>query len=484
MTCDSLALHTDKYQINMMYAHWKKGTHNNVRVFDLFFRDLPFGNGYAVFAGLERMVNYINSLRFSEEDIAYLAQQKENYDPKFLDELRRFRFTGNIRAVGEGTLVFPNEPIIQVEARNFENKLVETALLNFMYQTLVATKAARAKSAAPHLAFLEFGTRRAHETNAAVWGARATYIAGFDATSNMQAGKMFGIPASGTHSHAWVQDYDRELDAFMGFVDVFPDTAILLVDTYDTLKSGVPNAIRTAKYLEEKGSKLNGIRIDSGDLAYLSKRARKMLDAAGLDYVKIVASSDLDEHKVTSLVAQGAMIDIYALGTRVITCVDSPALGSVYKLVAKKNGSEYIPSLKISGNPEKITTPGFKKLYRLINKSTGKAEGDYIANFDEDLRATDRIKLFDPVHTWIYKFITNFEAVELLQPVFVNGKQVHNLPPLAHIRSHYNDQRSQFWPEYLRLLNPEIYPVGLSKQVWKIKQKLIAKYVDNKENKL
>jgi len=484
MTCDSLALHTDKYQINMMYAHWKKGTHNQVRVFDLFFRKLPFGNGYAVFAGLERMVHYINSLRFSEEDIAYLAQQKENYDQKFLDELRRFRFTGNIRAVREGTLVFPNEPIIQVEARNFENKLVETAFLNFMYQTLVATKAARAKSVAPHLTFMEFGTRRAHEADAAIWGARATYIAGFDATSNMQAGKMFGIPTSGTHSHAWVQDYDRELDAFIDFVDVFPDTAILLVDTYDTLKSGVPNAIRTAKYLEEKGSRLNGIRIDSGDLAYLSKQARKMLDAAGFDYVKIVASSDLDEHKVASLIAQGAMVDIYALGTRVIVCADSPALGGVYKLVAKKNGHKYIPSLKISGNPEKVTTPGFKKLYRIINKHTGKAEGDYITNFDEDVRAMDRIKLFDPVHTWIYKFVTNFEAVKLLEPIFINGEQVYELPSLTQIRKHYTEQLSQFWSEYLRLLNPEIYPVGLSKQVWKTKQKLVAKYADIKGKKL
>jgi len=483
MIYDSLALHTDKYQINMMYAHWKKGTHNNVRVFDLFFRKLPFGNGYAVFAGLEKMVNYINSLRFSEEDIEYLAQQKENYDQKFLDELRQFRFTGNIRAVREGTLVFPNEPIIQVEARNFENKLVETAILNFMYQTLVATKAARAKSVAPHLTFMEFGTRRAHEADAAVWGARATYIAGFDATSNMRAGKLFGIPTSGTHSHAWVQDYDNELDAFIDFVDVFPDTAILLVDTYDTLKSGVPNAIRTAKYLEEKGSRLAGIRLDSGDLAYLSKQARKMLDAAGLDYVKIVASSDLDEHKVASLIAQGAMINIYALGTRVIVCADSPALGSVYKLVAKKNGHKYIPSLKISGNPEKITTPGFKKLYRIINSTTGKAEGDYIANFDEDVRGLNRIKLFDPVHTWIYKFVTNFEAVELLEPIFINGEQIYELPPLAQIRRHYTEQLSQFWLEYLRLLNPEIYPVGLSEQVWKTKQKLIAKYADIKEKK-
>ncbi len=477
MGYNNLALHTDKYQINMMYVHWKKGSHNNVRVFDLFFRKLPFGNGYAVFAGLERMVNYINSLRFSEEDIEYLGKQEENYEKEFLDELRRFRFTGNIRAVREGALVFPNEPIIQVEARNFENKLVETAMLNFMYQTLVATKAARAKSVAPHLTFMEFGTRRAHEADAAVWGARATYIAGFDATSNMRAGKLFGIPTRGTHSHAWVQEYDNELEAFMDFVDVFPNNAILLVDTYDTLRSGVPNAIKAAKYLTDKGCRLAGIRIDSGDLAYLSKRARKMLDNAGLDYVKIVASNDLDEYKVANLLVQGAKIDIYALGTRVIVCADTPSLGGVYKLVAKQKGHEYIPSLKISGNPEKVTTPGFKKLYRIINSTTGSAEGDYIANYDEDVQGLDRIKLFDPVHTWIYKHVDNFKAVELLEPVFINGEQVYELPALAQIRRHYTEQLSLFWPEYLRLLNPEIYPVALSEKVWKTKQNLIDKYV-------
>jgi len=293
----NLTLHTDKYQINMMYAHWVQGSLNEKAVFEAYFRKLPFGNGYAVFAGLERIVRYIGSIRFGDEEIDYLREQEESYREEFLEELRRFRFTGSLYCVPEGTLVFPNEPLIRVEARMFEAHLIETAMLNFFnYQTLIATKAARIRQAAPEDTLLEFGTRRAQEADASIWGARAAYIAGFHATSNMRAGMLFGIPTKGTHAHAWVQGHDSEEEAFRLFAESVPDGVTLLVDTYDTLRSGVPNAIKTAKQLEAQGKRMQGIRLDSGDLAYLSKTARQMLDDAGLHYVRISASNDLDEN--------------------------------------------------------------------------------------------------------------------------------------------------------------------------------------------
>ncbi|WP_019119376.1 nicotinate phosphoribosyltransferase [Brevibacillus massiliensis] len=477
MCYDNLTLHTDKYQINMMYAHWKNGTHNKRRVFEAYFRKLPFGNGFAVFAGLERIVHYINQLRFTDREIAYLAEQEENYDPGFLEELRELRFTGNLRSVKEGTLVFPNEPLIQVEARVFEAQLLETALLNFMnYQTLIATKAARIRLVAPNEILLEFGSRRAQEADAAIWGARAAYIAGFDATSNMLAGMMFGIPTKGTHAHSWVQDHATELEAFERFAEALPDEVTLLVDTYDTLKSGIPNAIKIGKKLQAAGKKLQGIRIDSGDLAYLSIKAREMLDNAGLKDVKIISSHDLDENVILNLKAQGAKIDTWGVGTKLITAADDPALGGVYKVVAKEENGEYLPTIKISGNPEKITTPGFKSVYRIVNRNTGKSEGDYIAMVDEQVEDLPKLKLFDPVHTYMHKFVVDYDAINLLEPVFVNGKQVYELPSLDEIRSYHRSQYSLFWEEYLRKLNPERYPVDLSQKVWDTKMDLIHYY--------
>ncbi|GAA4708473.1 nicotinate phosphoribosyltransferase [Brevibacillus fulvus] len=472
-----LTLHTDKYQINMMYAHWINGTHNKKRLFEVFFRNLPFGNGFAVFAGLERIVHYINELHFTDEDIAYLAEQEEGYDPRFLEELKAFRFTGNLRAVKEGTLIFPNEPLIQVEARVFEAQLLETAMLNFLnYQTLIATKAARIRQVAPHDELLEFGSRRAQEADAAIWGARAAYLAGFDATSNIRAGMMFGIPTKGTNAHAWVQDFASEAEAFERFAKALPNHIVLVVDTYDTLNSGIPNAIRLGQKLQQEGKMLKGIRLDSGDLAYLSIRARKMLDDAGLHHVKIMASSDLDENVILNLKAQGARIDSWGVGTRLITAKDDPSLGGVYKLVAKEENGVYEPTIKISGNPEKITTPGRKKLYRIINKQNGKAEADYIAMHEEDVKNQSKLKLFDPVHTYLYKFVTQFEAVDLLEPIYENGKQVYQLPTLAEIREYHKAQLSLFWEEYLRKLNPAKYPVDLSQLVWDTKMDLIHKY--------
>jgi nicotinate phosphoribosyltransferase len=475
MNYDNLTLHTDKYQINMMYAHWMQGSLDEKAVFEVYFRKLPFGNGYAVFAGLKRIVHYMQSLRFGEDEINYLRLQEENYKEDFLQELRHFRFTGNLHCVPEGTLVFANEPLIRVEARIFEAQLIETALLNFInFQTLIATKASRIKQAAPHDVLLEFGTRRAQEADAAVWGARAAYIAGFHATSNLRAGMMFGIPTKGTHAHSWVQGHDTEEEAFRKYAETLPDQVTLLVDTYDTLKSGVPNAIKTARLLEAQGKRMNAIRLDSGDLAYLSQRARQMLDEAGLPHVKIVASNDLDENIIANLKLQDAKIDVWGVGTNLITAADQPALGGVYKLVAREKNGEYVPVIKISGNPEKVTNPGIKEVYRIINKETGKAEADYLALRQEvDIKQGKRIKLFDPIHPYLYKFIENYEAVPLLRGIFADGELVYNLPTLEQTRAYHVEQMKLFWPEYLRKFNPEPYRVNLSTEAWKLKMELI-----------
>ncbi|GLX67384.1 nicotinate phosphoribosyltransferase [Paenibacillus glycanilyticus] len=472
---NNLTLHTDKYQINMMYAHWKNGTDGEGAVFEAFFRKLPFGNGYAVFAGLERIVDFIRHLKFGEEELAYLAQQEENYDSGFLECLRRFQFKGNVHAVEEGTLVFPNEPIVRVEGTIFETQLVETALLNFMnYQTLIATKASRIKQVANGDILLEFGTRRAQEADAAVWGARASYIAGFHATSNMHAGMMFGIPTKGTHAHSWVQGHESEEEAFLAYAKALPDGVTLLVDTYDTLRSGVPNAIKTARYLESIGKRLGGIRLDSGDLAYLSKEARKLLDSAGLQDAKIVASNDLDETLIFNLKAQGAKIDTWGVGTQLITAADQPSLGGVYKLTAREKNGEYIPVIKISANPEKVSAPGKKDVYRIMNKTTGLAEADYMTLHDEtDVRDGERIKLFDPVHPYIHRYMSNYEAVPLLKPIVVEGEIVYELPPLEEIRNYHERQLAIFRPEILRKLNPDLYPVHLSERAWQVKMDLI-----------
>lgn len=478
MTYSNLTLHTDKYQINMMYAHWLHGTHNDRAVFDAYFRKAPFGNGYAVFAGLERIAAYIQSLHFGDDEIAYLAEQEEKYDPRFLEELRRFRFTGDLYAMAEGTVAYANEPLIRVEARIFEAQLIETALLNFMnYQTLAATKAARIKHIAGEDVLLEFGSRRAQEADAAVWGARAAYLAGFHATSNVRAGMLFGISAKGTHAHAWVQSHDTEEEAFRRFADALPDQTILLVDTYDTLRSGVPNAIRTAKALEAKGKRMQGIRLDSGDLAYLSKKAREMLDEAGLSYVKISASNDLDEHIILSLKGQGAKIDVWGVGTKLITAADHPALGGVYKLTAREKDGRYEPVIKVSANPEKVTTPGVKEVYRIVNRETGRAIADYIALAGEPIgRGGEPLQLFDPMHSYIQKTARDYEAQPLLHPIFKEGMLVYKLPSLAEIRAFHQKQLELFWPEYLRILNPETYLVSLSTEAWELKARLIREH--------
>ncbi|WP_458119102.1 nicotinate phosphoribosyltransferase [Paenibacillus sp. Z6-24] len=478
-----LALHTDKYQINMMYAHWVNGTHSKKAVFEAYFRKLPFGNGYAVFAGLERIVNYINNLTFHEDEIAFLAEQEEQYDARFLEELRQFRFRGTISAMKEGAVVFADEPLIRVEGSILEAQLVETALLNFMnYQTLIATKASRIKQVAGDDLLLEFGTRRAQEADAAIWGARAAYIAGFHGTSNVLAGAKFGIPAKGTHAHSWVQSFGNEQEAFDRYAAALPDGVTLLVDTFDTLGSGVPHAIKTAKELEARGKKMSAIRLDSGDLSYLSIQARKMLDNAGLPYVKIVASNDLDENTILDLKAQGARIDTWGVGTQLITASDQPSLGGVYKLVECEIDGTMQPVIKISANPEKVTTPGIKDVYRIISTGSGKAIADYICFPDEEEpREGKRLKLFNPLHPYIRKYVSDYQAVAMLEPIFVEGKQVYELPSLDEIRAYHRSQLEQFWPEYLRKLNPEIYRVNISPKAWEMKQKLIADHLPPEE---
>lgn len=468
---DSLALHTDKYQINMAQAYWRDNMHNRRAVFEVYFRKLPFQNGYAVFAGLERVVRYLHDFRFTDGDLDYLRE--EGYDEQYLEYLRTIRFTGTIRAMEEGELAFANEPLMRIEAPLAEAQLIETAILNIVnYQTLIATKASRIKHVVGDATSMEFGTRRAQEMDAAVWGTRAAYIAGFDATSNVRAGKRFGIPVAGTHAHAMVQAYRDEYEAFRKYAACHRD-CVFLVDTYDTLKSGVPNAIRVAR---EFGDRINfaGIRLDSGDMAYLSKEARKMLDAAGFPEAKIYASNDLDEQTILNLKAQGARIDVWGIGTKLITGYDQPALGAVYKLIAiEDENGRMVDTIKISSNPEKISTPGMKRVYRIVNRTNGKSEGDYIALDHEEPKDAPRLKLFHPVHTFMAKFVTNFEARELHRTIFDQGRLVYRLPELEQIRRFARQNLELLWEEYHRTLNPEQYPVSLSEACWNNKMRLI-----------
>lgn len=475
---DNLTLNTDNYQLAMAYAHYVNGTYQKKTVFELYFRTLPFGSGYAVAAGLERVVRYIENLHFSEEMIAYLAQQPERYSAEFLEELRNFRFTGTIRAVPEGTVVFPNLPLLQVEARVLEAQIVETALLNAInFQTLIATKAARIRREVGADGYLiEMGTRRAHEADAAVWGTRAAYLAGFDSTSNMQAGMQFNIPTKGTHSHSWVQTHVNEREAFERFANVFPDSTTLLVDTYHALESGLPNAIQVAKELEKQGKRLFSIRLDSGDIAYQSKTARNMLDEAGLSYVKIAASNDLDEQTILHLKAQGAKVDIWGVGTKLITGYDHPALGGVYKLVESEIDGKMEPCIKISDNPEKITTPYQKNVYRILN-AQGKAEGDYLTLRGEQVASNgEPIKLFDPVHTHSHKRVADYTVRPLLETIFEDGRLVYARPDIEAIKAYHQEQLQLFDPEYLRNLNPAIYLVSFSPLLWRRKRELIEAY--------
>ncbi|MGX0467116.1 nicotinate phosphoribosyltransferase [Staphylococcus saprophyticus] len=474
---DTLVLHNDLYQINMAESYWDDGIHERMAVFDLYFRSMPFDSGYAVFNGLKRVIEYINSFHFSKSDIEYL--KSIGYQDDFLNYLKNLSFTGSIRSMQEGELCFGNEPLLRVEAPLIQAQLIETMLLNIVnFHTLITTKASRIRQVAHDDMLMEFGTRRAQEADAALWGARAAYIGGFNSTSNVRAGKLFGIPVSGTHAHAMVQTYGDEYIAFKKYAERHQD-CVFLVDTFHTLKSGVPTAIKVAK---ELGDKINfvGIRLDSGDIAYLSKEARRMLDEAGFTDAKIIASNDLDEQTITSLKSQGARVDSWGVGTKLITGYDQPALGAVYKLVAVEDSDgSYVDRIKLSNNAEKVTTPGKKKVYRIINKKTNKAEGDYITLEHEDPYDESPLKLFHPVHTYKMKFIKSFIAKDLHHDIFIDGELVYDLPNENEAQAYLKDSLAYLWDENKRHLNPQEYPVDLSTLCWENKHKRIFEVAEH-----
>lgn len=467
---------TDYYQINMMYAHWKCGTHGTRAVFDLFFRSNPFGNGFTVVAGLETALHYLENLRFRPADLDYLRSLGV-YEEEFLHLLAGLRFTGDLDAMPEGAVAFPGEPLVRVTAPILEAQLIETALLNIInHQTLIATKAARVVNAAQGDKVLEFGLRRAHGPDAGLYGARASLIAGCTATSNVLAGKVFQLPVAGTNAHAWVQFFPTELEAFRAWGRAFPQGLMLLVDTYDTLRSGLPNAIRAAQEATAAGGRFVGIRLDSGDLAYLSKQARRMLDAAGFPDAIIVASSDLDEYLIRDLKAQGARVNAWGVGTQLITAHDQPALGGVYKLAAVVVDGEFQPRIKVSEDPAKVTNPGRKRPVRVYDKA-GKAAGDLLLLEGEDLPVEgDRFVLTDPVYPWRRKTVEQFRVRDLLAPVYRSGRLVYDLPPLDAVRAFCRAEQESFWDEYRRLVNPQEYPVDLSRGLWELKNRLLEEH--------
>ncbi|HGI3481620.1 TPA: nicotinate phosphoribosyltransferase [Streptococcus agalactiae] len=468
---DSLTLHTDLYQINMMQVYFNKGIHNKRAVFEAYFRKVPFENGYAVFAGLERIVRYLENLSFSDSDLSYLEEL--GYPEEFLDYLKNLKMELAVKSAKEGDLVFANEPLVQIEGPLAQCQLVETAILNIInYQTLVATKAARIRSVIEDEPLLEFGTRRAQEMDAAIWGTRAAIIGGANATSNVRAGKIFNIPVSGTHAHALVQTYGDDYQAFKAYAETHKD-CVFLVDTYDTLRVGVPNAIRVAK---EMGEKINflGVRLDSGDLAYLSKKVRQQLDDAGFPNAKIYASNDLDENTILNLKMQKAKIDVWGVGTKLITAYDQPALGAVYKIVSiETDAGSMRDTIKLSNNAEKVSTPGKKQVWRITSRAKGKSEGDYITFADTDVTQLDEIEMFHPTYTYINKTVRDFDAVPLLVDIFDKGKLVYQLPSLQEIQEYGRKEFDQLWDEYKRVLNPQDYPVDLARDVWQNKMDLI-----------
>ena len=467
----------DFYELTMGQGYFSTGYKDRIAYFDLFFRRCPDEGGFAIAAGLEQIIQYIQELHFSEEDIAYL-RSRNMFSEEFLEYLANFRFTGDIWAVPEGTPVFPNEPIITVRAPAIQAQLIETYLLLCInHQSLIATKANRIVRAAEGRTVLEFGSRRAQGPDAAILGARAAYIGGCHGTACTISDQMFGVKAGGTMAHAWVQMFDSEYEAFKAYVEMYPNNATLLVDTYNTLKSGVPNAIRAFnEVLKPKGITKCGIRLDSGDMAYLTQKARKMLDDAGWTDCQISVSNSLDEYIIRDLLRQGAQINMFGVGERLITARSEPVFGGVYKLVAVEgNDGSVNPKIKISENVAKITTPHYKKLYRFYGNDTGKAIADYLAVYDETVDDKQDMEIFDPEATWKRKSVYNFTAKELQVPVFVKGELVYEMPDLEQIRTYCQEQVDTLWDEIKRFDNPHTYYVDLSQKLWDIKYSLLKK---------
>lgn len=472
----NLTMMTDLYQLTMMYGYFKAGMRNNTATFDMFYRSKDESTHYAVFAGLEQLIEYLENLRFDDDALDYL-RSLGIFDEDFMQELKAFKFHGDVYAVPEGTVVFSGEPLIRVTAPIFEAQLVETALLNIInHQTLIATKASRVVQAAEGDTVMEFGLRRAQGPDAGIYGARAAIIGGCKSTSNVLTGQMYNIPIAGTHAHSWVMSFPDELTAFRKYAEMFPTSCLLLVDTFDTLRSGVPNAITVFNELREKGYEPRGIRLDSGDLAYLSREARKMLDAAGFPDTIICASGDLDENLIRDLKLQGACINTWGVGTKLITSEDCPSLGGVYKMSAEYEDGRVVPKIKISENPVKITNPGEKKLWRIYDKASGKAVADLIALAHETYDTDKPLTIYDPVNTWKSMTLTNYTMKELQVKVFDQGKRVYDSPSLNEIQKHCEEEMSTFWSQYKRLLNPHRYKVDLSDSLWMLKNSMLQGY--------
>ena len=477
MNQNNYTLLCDFYELTMGNGYFESGKKDQICYFDIFFRKIPDGGGFAIAAGLEQVIDYINRLRFTEDDISFL-REKGLFSQGFLDYLREFKFTGDIYAVKEGTPVFPHEPLLTVRAPAIEAQLVETYLLLMLnHQSLIATKANRIVRAANGRAISEFGSRRAQGADGAVLGARAAYIAGCTGTACTLTDKEYGVPATGTMAHSWIQMFDDEYTAFKTYCELYPHGATLLVDTYNVLKSGVPNAIRAFKeVLWPKGIKSCAIRLDSGDITYLSKRARQMLDEAGLTDCKIIASNSLDENIIRDILHQGAKVDAFGVGERLITSKSDPVFGGVYKLAAiEKEDGTIVPKIKISENAAKITNPHFKKVYRLYENKSGKAIADLICVHDEVIDPTQPLEIFDPDYTWKRETLTDFTAEELLIPIFKNGTCVYESPSVDEIRDYCAKQIDLQWDEVKRFENPHNYYVDLSQKLWDIKQQLLAK---------
>ena len=480
MSTLNLTLLTDLYELTMMQGYFKN--HNqDVVVFDAFYRSNPCDGGYSVCAGLAQVIDYIENLHFDTDDINYLRSLKI-FDEDFLEYLSNFKFSGDIYAVPEGSLIFPREPLVKVVAPIMEAQLIETAILNIVnHQCLIATKSSRIVYAAGDTGVMEFGLRRAQGPDAGLYGARAAVIAGCVGTSCVLTGKLFDVPVMGTHAHSWIMSFPDEYTAFKAYADLYPEGCTLLVDTYDTLKSGVPNAIRVFQEMKDAGisPRKLGIRLDSGDLAYLSKKARKMLDEAGFEEATICASNDLDEYLIHDLKMQGAAIDSWGVGTNLITSKDCPSFGGVYKLAAiqNKNG-EFEPKIKLSENTEKITNPGNKTVYRIYEKDTGKMKADYICFVDEEINPEEDLLLFDPSETWKKTKMKagTYTVREMMQPIFINGECVYTSPSVKEIAAYCRQEKETLWDETKRLVNPHEVHVDLSKPLWDMKHALLDKY--------
>ena len=473
----NLTLLTDLYELTMMQGYFKQNQNETV-IFDVFFRNNPCGGGYSIASGLKQVIEYVKNLNFSYDDVDYL-RGLHIFSEDFLQYLSGYHFTGNIYAVPEGSLIFPKEPILKVIAPIMEAQLVETAILNILnHQCLIATKASRIAYAAGESGVMEFGLRRAQGPDAGLYGARAAMIGGCVGTSNVLTGQMFDVPVMGTHAHSWIMSFPDEYTAFKVYADLYPDACVLLADTYDTLKSGVPNAIRVFDEMRANGiySKNFGIRLDSGDLAYISKKARKMLDEAGYPDAKIVASNDLDEYLILDLKSQGARIDSYGVGTHLITSKDSPSFGGVYKLAAIQNeDGEFIPKIKLSENTEKITNPGNKTIYRIYEKGTGKVKADYICFVDEKPDTSMDLLLFDPVETWKKTKLKSgtYTVREMMVPIFLKGECVYQSPTVAEIAAYCRQEKETLWDETKRLVNPHEVYVDLSQRLYDVKKSLL-----------